>query len=91
MCGKLWLFLHLSPLVLPTHLKLYNYFLVIRCADVQWVSLCCLEPIVLRALFLLQEGVAIVFLEVRNFKARDRKSTRLNSSHTEVSRMPSSA
>jgi len=70
MRGTLWLLLLLSPLVLPSHLTLYNYFLVIRCADVQWVSLSCLDPIVLCALFLLQEGVAIVFLEVRNFKAR---------------------
>ena len=28
---------------------------------------------------------------IANFKLRDRKSTRLNSSHTDISRMPSSA
>jgi len=68
--GTLWLLLPLSPLVLSTHLTPYNYFLVIRCAGVQWVSLSCLELIVLRAQFLLQEGVARVILGVRKFKAR---------------------
>ena len=36
-------------------------------------------------------GNVALFLEIPNVPARDRKSTRLNSSHTTVSRMPSSA
>ena len=36
-------------------------------------------------------GVAIIFVELGEEVILDRKSTRLNSSHTDISRMPSSA
>ena len=35
--------------------------------------------------------VSKIFSPVGNFFSKDRKSTRLNSSHTDISRMPSSA
>ena len=39
----------------------------------------------------LEAGVDVKISGFGNFQLRDRKSTRLNSSHTDISRMPSSA
>ena len=47
-----------------------------------------LEYLELKALLLQQQALLKMFIPV---KARDRKSTRLNSSHPKLSRMPSSA
>ena len=40
---------------------------------------------------IIEQGVNDAFNEAYNNYAKDRKSTRLNSSHTDISRMPSSA
>ena len=39
----------------------------------------------------IEEQIKLDNLEIERMKALDRKSTRLNSSHTDISRMPSSA
>ena len=40
---------------------------------------------------LCEQGVEVYFFDIDKKEAQDRKSTRLNSSHSSVSRMPSSA
>ena len=50
---------------------------------VAYQLMCCYTPD-----FLLPNGI---YLETKGHLTQDRKSTRLNSSHTDISRMPSSA
>src|ERR1044072_9591043 len=77
---------HVSALVFPKFAKLRDYFWFIT---------------VTGAAILVGIGVGILYFAVsfenqspllqKDFLVKDRKSTRLNSSHTDISRMPSSA
>ena len=93
--------LHMKPTIAWQLLA----FVIITCAEVM-VSITCLEfsytqaphalKSVVMALFLLSVSLGNAFTSFVNYMilnedGTDRKSTRLNSSHTDISRMPSSA